>query len=99
MYAQKIRFAHGFVHIQGNSKAYPSATRRTSGKTRDPASITDIVKYLKGITGRRLFEKYPEIRDQLWNGQLWNHSYYCETVGDVSESTIRTYIEKQTKSY
>lgn len=61
--------------------------------------VTDIVKYLKGITGRRLFERYPELRDQLWNGQLWNHSYYCETVGDVSESTIRTYIERQTKSY
>ena len=25
-------------------------------------SVTDIVKYLKGITGRKLFEKYPAIR-------------------------------------
>ncbi|MBQ1295771.1 MAG: IS200/IS605 family transposase, partial [Clostridiales bacterium] len=24
-------------------------------------SITDIVKYLKGITGRKLFEQFPEI--------------------------------------
>ena len=36
-------------------------------------SITDIVKYLKGITGRKLFEAFPEIRQQLWKGQLWNH--------------------------
>ncbi len=29
-------------------------------------SITAIVKYLKGITGRKLFERFPEIRNQLW---------------------------------
>ena len=28
-------------------------------------SITAIVKYLKGITGRKLFEHFPEIRNQL----------------------------------
>ena len=28
-------------------------------------SITAIVKYLKGITGRKLFERFQEIRDQL----------------------------------
>ena len=40
-------------------------------------SITAIGKYQKGITGRKLFERFPEIRNQLWKGELWNHSYYC----------------------
>ena len=62
-------------------------------------SITDIVKYLKGITGRKLFEQFPEIREKLWKGQLWNHSYYVETIGSVSEENIRRYIENQTKAY
>lgn len=62
-------------------------------------SITDIVKYLKGITGRKLFYYHPEIKDKLWRGELWNHSYYVETIGSVSEENIRKYIEKQTKSY
>ena len=62
-------------------------------------SITDIVKYLKGITGWKLFEQFPEIREKLWKGQLWNHSYYVETIGSVSEENIRRYIEKQTKAY
>ena len=62
-------------------------------------SVTDIVKYLKGITGRKLFEQYPEIRQKLWKGQLWNHSYYVETIGSVSEENIRRYIEHQSKSY
>lgn len=62
-------------------------------------SITDIVKYLKGITGRKLMDKYPELKTKLWNGELWNHSYYVETIGSVSEDNIRRYIEKQTKAY
>ena len=41
-------------------------------------SITAIIKYLKGITGRKLFERFPEIRNQLWKGELWNHSYYVD---------------------
>ena len=56
------------------------------------------VKYLKGISGRKLFERFPEIRNQLWKGELWNHSYYVETVGSVSEEDIRRYIEHQSKS-
>ena len=57
------------------------------------------VKYLKGISGRKLFEYFPEIRNQLWKGELWNHSYYVETVGTVSEENIRRYIEHQSKAY
>ena len=62
-------------------------------------SITQIVKYLKGITGRKLFEQFPDLRNKLWKGQLWNHSYYVETIGHISEDTIRKYIEHQSKQY
>ena len=58
-----------------------------------------IIQYLKGITGRKLLEKYPELRKQLWKGELWNHSTYIETIGDVSSETIRKYIEHQSKQY
>lgn len=62
-------------------------------------SVTAIVKYLKGITGRKLYEQFPEIKANLWRGQLWNHSYYCETIGSVSEENIKRYIEHQSKAY
>lgn len=62
-------------------------------------SVTTIVKYLKGITWRKLFEQFPDLRSKLWKGELWNHSYYCETIGSVSEENIRRYIEHQSKSY
>lgn len=62
-------------------------------------SITYIVKMMKGISGRKLFELHPDLRDKLWKGELWNHSYYVETIGSVSEENIRRYIENQTKTY
>ena len=48
----------------------------------------------KGIADRKLFERFLEIRNQLWN-----HSYYVETIGSVSEENIRRYMEHQSKSY
>ena len=27
-----------------------------------------IVQYLKGITGRKMYEKFPDLRQQLWKG-------------------------------
>lgn len=62
-------------------------------------SITYIVKMMKGISGRKLFELHPDLKTKLWKGELWNHSYYVETIGSVSEENIRRYIEKQAKNY
>ena len=58
-------------------------------------SITQIVKYLKGISGNTLLKEFPELRNHLWKGQLWNGSYFCETIGSTSEENILRYIERQ----
>lgn len=58
-------------------------------------SVTQIVKYLKGISGNQLFREYPQLRKSLWKGQLWNGSYFCETIGSTSEEIILRYIERQ----
>ena len=52
-------------------------------------SITQIVKYLKGISGNRLLEEFPELRKSLWKGHLWNSSYFVETISSTSEDNIR----------
>lgn len=54
-----------------------------------------IVKMLKGISGRWLMMRYPELKQQLWKGHLWNSSFYIETIGSVSEEAVRMYIERQ----
>jgi len=56
-----------------------------------------IYKMLKGISGRRLFIKYPDLKKKLYKGHLWNSSTYIETVGHISEDTIEKYILDQKK--
>lgn len=54
-----------------------------------------IVKMLKGISARKLFIEFPEIKHYLWKGKLWNSSFYLETIGSISEEVIKKYIEGQ----
>ena len=58
-------------------------------------SVTQIVKYLKSISGNTLWKEFAEIRKSLWKGQLWNGLYFCETIGSTSEDNILNYIERQ----
>jgi len=54
---------------------------------------TDIVKVLKGVTAKRIFEKFPELKKkEFWGSSLWSPSYYVGTAGHVSAKTIKKYI-------
>jgi len=57
-------------------------------------AVADAVKVLKGVTARRLFQKFPALKKRLWGGHLWSPSYYVGTAGSVSAETIRRYIER-----
>ena len=61
-------------------------------------SPTAIVKILKGVSGLRLFKKYPELKKTLWNGHVWSPSYYVGTAGKVTSETVRRYIEEQERN-
>ncbi len=52
-----------------------------------------IVHQLKGHTSRVLREEFSFLKSRL--PSLWTRSYYVESVGHISEETIRKYIEDQ----
>lgn len=52
-----------------------------------------IVKTLKGESSHILREEFPILKSRLPN--LWTRSYYCETIGCISEDTVKKYIEEQ----
>jgi putative transposase len=58
-------------------------------------SSMNIVKIFKGVTGLRMFKKFPELKTHLWRGVLWSPSYYVGTAGHVSAETIERYIKAQ----
>ncbi len=53
-----------------------------------------LVKLFKGITARKLFKEFPELKKQFRKGHLWTPSYYLGTAGNVSADTIKRYIEE-----
>lgn len=52
-----------------------------------------LVNQFKGYTSRTLRRRYPALVSRM--PALWSRSYYCGTVGHVSEATVRRYIEAQ----
>lgn len=52
-----------------------------------------IVKNLKGYSSRFLRKEFPTLKSRL--PCLWTRSYYCESVGHISEATVKKYIESQ----
>lgn len=52
-----------------------------------------IIQQFKGYTSRRLRKEFKELKTRL--PTLWTRSYYIESVGHISEDTIKKYIEEQ----
>jgi REP element-mobilizing transposase RayT len=60
---------------------------------------TTIIKKIKSITARRLFERHPEIKNKLWWWELWSKWYYVNTVWMYSSyDKIKSYIQNQWQS-
>ena len=59
-------------------------------------SPSEVVQLLKSISAREVFRRYPEVKEQLWGGELWNDGYFVRSVGDeVTAEVIRRYITLQ----
>lgn len=58
-------------------------------------SVSDIVKQLKGYSSYITRKKLNLYR---YKG-FWGKSYFCESVGHISEITIKKYIDNQWKHY
>ena len=55
-----------------------------------------IVQTIKSITARKIFEKCPEVRKELWGGEFWTDGYFVSTVGKHGdENMIGNYVKNQ----
>jgi len=57
--------------------------------------IPDVLKALKGVSARLLLKEFPILKTKLWDGHLWNPSYFVATVSENTESQIKEYIRNQ----
>ena len=52
------------------------------------------MQIIKNIRARKVFKEYPEIKKQLWGGELWSDGGYIGTVGDGTTSdVIKNYVQ------
>lgn len=57
----------------------------------------DIARTLKSLSATGLFGEFPELkRFYARCGHLWSKGYFISTIGQISEQTVRKYIEEQT---
>ena len=57
-------------------------------------SPSRIMQIIKRIMARELFNRYHEIKKQLWSSEFWSDGGYIGTVGDaVTAEIIKNYIE------
>ena len=58
-------------------------------------SVTNIVRWLKGISAWTLFKECPEFQNAYWKKQdrhLWSPSYYVESIVENNESAVAKYV-------
>jgi REP element-mobilizing transposase RayT len=59
-------------------------------------SPEQIVRTIKSITARKIFESCPEVKKALWGGEFWTKGYYIGTVGEHGdEQVISKYVKNQ----
>ena len=59
-------------------------------------SPTKIITMIKSITAKKIYEKHPEVKKQLWGGEFWSDGYYVNTVSKHgSEEVVANYVRNQ----
>ena len=59
-------------------------------------SPSRVMQTIKSITARMMFEKFPEIKEQLWGGELWSDGGFVGTIGQaLGLEGMKRYIKRQ----
>ena len=74
---------------RSNARPYPSVYIISAPPFESPTAIVEVVK---GVTAKRIFDKFPHLRKVFRRGSVWSPSYYVGTAGHVSAETIKKYI-------
>jgi len=64
-------------------------------KLQPKQAVPDVVRTLKSITARTLFQEFPELKNHLWKGSLWADGYCVNTVGGLNLDAVRQYIREE----
>ena len=59
-------------------------------------SPTKVARIVKSITAKKMFEKFPDLKNKLWGTEFWTNGYFMSTVGKHrDEKKLRNYVKNQ----
>jgi len=61
----------------------------------DAAHLSKAVNLLKGITSRRIVERFPELKLDARVGAFWQHRYAAKLVPEAAAVAVGRYIRTQ----
>ena len=86
------RYEISFFQDRNRQESYVHFLIQSSPKY----SVTEIIRMIKSITAKKIFEKHPEVKKQLWGGEFWSDGFLVNTVSKFgSEDTISKYVRNQ----
>ena len=56
-------------------------------------TVSRLVQRLKGKTSHKMLGEFAHLRKQFWGRHLWARGYFCCSSGNVTDETIKAYIE------
>lgn len=62
-------------------------------------SVSQVVKYFKGISSRKMFLAFPWLRlfevgkERFWGGHFWSRGYFYRSVGSTTDKAVEFYIK------
>ena len=63
-------------------------------------SPSQVARLIKSIVAREMFRRHPDLRRELWGGELWTDGFFVATVGEGgNKDVIREYVRKQGDHY
>ena len=63
-------------------------------------SPTQIITTVKSIIAKQIFIQNPEVKKQLWGGEIWTDGYFVNTVSKHgNEDVISKYVKNQGEEY
>ena len=60
-------------------------------------SVSDMVKWFKGRTSRKLQEEFPQLGKKYWGKHFWAVGYAAFSSGRVTDEMIKEYLEHHDK--
>ena len=61
-------------------------------------SPSALIQAIKSISAKELFRRHPDLREELWHGELWTDGFFIATVGEGgNRDVIKRYVANQGK--